>query len=154
VLYGETGPAAIRKVLAEALASLAAQAAANALFYTAQGIVDIFFFPPRAAADFAAAAIWAGIAGGSALAGRAVAGSAFSQPSSAAGASSRGNGSNGTSGSGSSSSGPTIINAGRTVVVEHVVTIQAQPGFIAKEVVKSFDRNDPDLHDRVRRANR
>jgi hypothetical protein len=79
VLMGKTGPAAFRKVVASALAEFAKMAAFNALYYTAQGIVDIFFDPPRAAADFAGAAIWAGLAAGSALIGRAVAGDSFNQ---------------------------------------------------------------------------
>lgn len=150
VIYGQTGPAAIRRVLAEALAALAADAAAKSLYYFAQGIVDIFFFPARAAADFAAAGIWAGIAGGAALVGRGIAGTTFSQPAAAAGASTRGG-----SGTGATDkSGTQVINTGRAVVVEHIVTIQAEKGFIAKEVVKSLDQNHPELHDRVRRASR
>jgi hypothetical protein len=57
VLYGEAGPNAMRKMTAQVLASLAAQAAAKALFYTAEGIVALFLDPPLAGAFFTAAAI-------------------------------------------------------------------------------------------------
>lgn len=77
VLFGKTGPDAFRKVVASAIAEFAKMAAFNAIYYTAQGIVDLFFNPARAVADFIAAGMWAGIAGGAAFAGRAVAGNAF-----------------------------------------------------------------------------
>ncbi|OLE52119.1 MAG: hypothetical protein AUG51_19370 [Acidobacteria bacterium 13_1_20CM_3_53_8] len=123
VLYGTTGPAAIRKVLAEALASKAAEAAVNALWYTALGIADTFWNPARAGADFAAAEMFAIIAGGSALAGRALAGNAFRNdaardqglPSAANSGSSGGN-------SGNDSNGTQIIEKERrevVVVVRH-----------------------------------
>jgi hypothetical protein len=81
VLYGTAGPDAMRKMTAQVLASLAAQAAAKALFYTAEGIVALFLDPPLAGAFFSAAAIMAGIAGGAAIAGRAVAGNSFKKDS-------------------------------------------------------------------------
>jgi hypothetical protein len=62
---------------AQVLASLAAQAAAKALFYTAEGIVALFLDPPLAGAFFTAAAIMGSIAVGAAVAGRAVAGNSF-----------------------------------------------------------------------------
>ncbi len=77
VLYGEVGPDAVKKMTAAVLAGLAAQAFVKALFYTAEGIVALFFDPPLAAGYFTAAAIMAGIAGGAALAGRAIAGDSF-----------------------------------------------------------------------------
>jgi hypothetical protein len=91
VLYGEAGPDAMRKMTAQVLASLAAQAAAKALFYTAEGIVALFLDPPLAGAFFSAAAIMAGIAGGAALAGRAVAGNSFKKDKSSGGKFSTGN---------------------------------------------------------------
>jgi hypothetical protein len=77
VLYGTAGPDAMRKMTAQVLASLAAQAAAKALFYTAEGIVALFLDPPLAGAFFSAAAIMGSIAIGAAVAGRAVAGDSF-----------------------------------------------------------------------------
>jgi hypothetical protein len=79
VLLGTTGPAALRKLLAATLAQIAAESAVKAIYWTAQGIVDLFFNPARAAADFAAAALFASIAGVSALIGRRVAGDLFQQ---------------------------------------------------------------------------
>ena len=55
--------AALAKATADVFANIAAQAAIYAIFYTAQGIADIFWAPPRAAADFAAAAEFAAVAG-------------------------------------------------------------------------------------------
>jgi hypothetical protein len=94
VLLGTTGPAALRKLLAATLAQIAAESAVKAIYWTAQGIVDLFFNPARAAADFTAAALFASIAGVSALAGRAVAGDLF-KPQSSGGAGAGGTGSNG-----------------------------------------------------------
>ena len=77
VLLGTTGPDALRKLAAQAVASLAAQATVQAVYWTAQGIVDLFFNPARAAADFAGAALFASIAGLSIVGGRALAGNRF-----------------------------------------------------------------------------
>lgn len=80
VLLGTTGPAALRKLLAATLAQIAAESAVKAVYWTAQGIVDLFFNPARAVADFTAAGLFASIAGVSALAGRKVAGDLFKTP--------------------------------------------------------------------------
>jgi tape measure domain-containing protein len=77
VLLGSTGPHALRKVTAQTLASLSAEATVKALMALADGFVHLFTNPPQAAADFTAAAIYGGIAGVSAIAGRAVAGDIF-----------------------------------------------------------------------------
>jgi hypothetical protein len=77
ILLGSTGPAALKKLTAQALASVAAESAVKAIYWTAQGIVDLFFNPARAAADFAGAALFASIAGVTAFAGRAIAGDSF-----------------------------------------------------------------------------
>lgn len=98
VLLGETGPAVMRKILAQALASIAAEAAVNAIKELALGFATLFFNPAESAAHFTAAGLWASIGVGSALAGRAVAGDLFKQKS-------------GTSGSGGTSSqGPRDLN--------------------------------------------
>lgn len=98
VLLGETGPAVMRKILAQALASIAAEAAVNAIKELALGFATLFFNPAESAAHFTAAGLWASIGVGSALAGRAVAGDLFKQKSS-------------TGGSGSTSSqGPRDLN--------------------------------------------
>jgi hypothetical protein len=85
VLLGSVGPGAVRKLLAASLAALAAEATAKAIFWTAQGIADLFFNPARAASDFAAAALFASLAGVSAVVGRQVAGDLFKSPESTTG---------------------------------------------------------------------
>lgn len=77
VLLGETGPAVMRKILAQALASIAAEAAVNAIKELALGFATLFFNPAESAAHFTAAAIWGSIGGVAAIAGRAVAGDLF-----------------------------------------------------------------------------
>jgi hypothetical protein len=77
VLLGETGPAAMKKLLASVLASVAAEAAVRAIFELAKGFAALFFNPAEAAAHFTAAALFGSIAGVSAVAGRAIAGDAF-----------------------------------------------------------------------------
>lgn len=88
VLLGETGPAVMRKILAQALASLAAEAAVNTIKELALGFATLFFNPAESAAHFTAAGLWASIGVGSALAGRAVAGDLFKSKTGAAGGSS------------------------------------------------------------------
>lgn len=87
VLLGTTGPAALRKLLAATLAQIAAESAVKAIYWTAQGIVDLFFNPARAAADFTAAALFASIAGVATIAGRSVAGNLFKPNAGGAGGS-------------------------------------------------------------------
>lgn len=77
VLLGTTGPAVIRRILAQALAAIAAEAAVNSIKELALGFASLFFNPAESAAHFTAAGLWAAIAGGSALAGRGVAGDLF-----------------------------------------------------------------------------
>lgn len=86
VLLGETGPAVMRKILAQALASIAAEAAVNAIKELALGFATLFFNPAESAAHFTAAGLWASIGGVAALAGRGVAGDLFKSKSGATGA--------------------------------------------------------------------
>lgn len=85
VLLGETGPAVMRKILAQALASLAAEAAVNAIKELALGFATLFFNPAESAAHFTAAGLWAAIGGVAAVAGRSVAGDLFKPRSGEAG---------------------------------------------------------------------
>lgn len=85
VLLGETGPAVMRKILAQALASVAAEAAVNAIKELALGFATLFFNPAESAAHFTAAALWGSIAGVAAIAGRGVAGDLFKSKSSSGG---------------------------------------------------------------------
>lgn len=92
VLLGETGPAVMRKILAQALASIAAEAAVNAIKELALGFATLFFNPAESAAHFTAAGLWAAIGGVAAVAGRSVAGDLFKPKTGGAG--STGTGSN------------------------------------------------------------
>ncbi len=77
VLLGDTGPAVMRKILAVALATIAKEAAINAVKELALGFAMLFLNPADSAAHFTAAALWGSIAGGAAIAGRGVAGDLF-----------------------------------------------------------------------------
>lgn len=77
ILTGEMSGKLMRKAVAEQIAALAQLALKQGLYWTAQGIADLFWNPPRAAADFAAAAAFFAVAGGLAFVGRKVAGDAF-----------------------------------------------------------------------------
>lgn len=88
ILLGEAGPNAMRKLTAQILASVAAQAAVLAIKHLAFGIAALtpwgaIEYGP-AAAQFKAAALFGSIALGAGVAGRAVAGNAFKDQSSAA----------------------------------------------------------------------
>lgn len=85
VLLGQTGPAVMRKILATALATIAAEAAVNAIKELALGFATLFFNPAESAAHFTAAGLWAAIGGVTAIAGRAVAGDLFKQPGASGG---------------------------------------------------------------------
>lgn len=86
VLLGETGPAVARKILASALASIAAEAAVNAIKELALGFATLFFNPAESAAHFTAAGLWASIGGVAAIAGRSVAGDLFKSKAAGGGA--------------------------------------------------------------------
>lgn len=74
ILTGKTGPAAFRQLVAGAIAELAKLALFNGIYWTAQGIADTFWDPPKAAGDFAAAAEFFAAAALGAVIGRAIAG--------------------------------------------------------------------------------
>lgn len=114
VLYGETGPAVMRKILASALATIAAESAVKAI----ESLGWAFFFLAThqytsAAAAFQAAALFGSIAGATALAGRAIAGDAFKQTAAGGSASSASSGSRGFTGGAYSGSEPMTVNGGR-----------------------------------------
>lgn len=82
VLYGETGPAVMRKILAQALASIAAEAAVNAIKQLAVGFAMLAVHDYEAAgAAFKSAAVWGIVGGVAAVTGRAVAGNSFKNAS-------------------------------------------------------------------------
>lgn len=84
VLMGSTGPAVMRKILASALASIAAEAAVRAIWELALGFATLFTNPSESAGHFIAAALFGSVAVGAGLAGRAIAGDAFKQQAQAA----------------------------------------------------------------------
>lgn len=152
VLYGSAGTS-VRKVTAQILAGVAAQAAIKAVFELAEGFAALalafFGLPnagPSASAHFAAAAIYGSIAGIAAIAGRSIAGDAFKQTAGGTGAS--GSSSRG----GSSDSGkPTAIDVNRnvqpTVIVQLYgdIATDALKVRVVNAVVESLDLNDDRL---------
>lgn len=114
VLYGETGPGVMRKVLASALATIAAEAAVRAIYSAAMGF---FFLATHQYTDatnaFISAAVFGSIAGVAAVAGRAVAGNAFKQQSSAGATAGTSTRSTSTQGGAYSGSDTMTINGGR-----------------------------------------
>lgn len=130
VLYGNTGPGVMRKILAAALASIAAEAAVQAIFELAKGFASLFFNPAEAAAHFTAAALYGSIAGVAALAGRAIAGNSFRQQSQAATGSSRSSSTSRSSGgSGAYSSygnDPKIVEQGRNSPLQANVVLKVE----------------------------
>ena len=131
VLLGKTGPAVIRRLLAEQLAAISKEAAVNAIKSLALGFMNLFTNPAAAGGYFTAAALWAGIAGGTALVGRAIAPSTSS-------------GSGGVSGEGRNDNGTRFIEQGGALRQEpQVILIRAQyqPGIIIDRVVEDFNAN-------------
>jgi hypothetical protein len=141
VLLGETGPAVMRKILAQTLATIAAEAAVQSIKELALGFASLFLNPAAAAGHFTAAGLWASIAGGSALAGRAVAGDLF-KPKTGAGAGSSGNS------TGNTRDDPRAIDLTRPRVDEIHVYFHPEPGarfndHVVRAVVDDVQRNGP-----------
>lgn len=79
VLYGKTGPAVLRKVLAAALAAVSAEATVKAIMELAYGFAALALGDPRAALHFKAAALFGAVAVIAGVGGRALAGNSFNQ---------------------------------------------------------------------------
>lgn len=144
VLYGKID---LRKVTAQIIASIAAQAAAKAAFELAEGLamLALAFFGhpgagPSASAHFAAAAAYGAIAGIAAVAGRAVAGNSFQKESRFSSAGSSASGASPSSRSTTTSSQPQTVDLDRLTrsqqnvvymqpIVNVTVTGQATEGF-------------------------
>lgn len=81
VLLGDQADMSMQKMVASILSGVAAQSATLAIFHTAMGIAaltpwgNVMYGP--AAFQFKSAALWAGIAAGTAIGGRAIAGDSF-----------------------------------------------------------------------------
>lgn len=124
VLLGTTGPAVMRKILAQALASIAAEAAVNAIKELALGFAMLFINPAESAGHFTAAALWASIGGVAAIAGRGLAGDLFKPKET-------GGGTGSTRGSGSRTTSQTVnpIDLARTQQREELhIFVHAEPG--------------------------
>lgn len=85
VLTGETGPAVMKKILASALATIAAEAAVRAIYATALGFFYLAIQDYASATNaFIAAAFFGAVAATTAIAGRAIAGDSFKRQSGSA----------------------------------------------------------------------
>ncbi len=124
ILLGDAGPQALRKMTAQILASLSAQAAVEAIMETARGLAALAnpLLAWTAPGHFAAAAVFASVAGVAAIAGRGLAGDLFKtdarganggkqKDSNVAGGRALGNGANG--GTSTASRQATIIEENR-----------------------------------------
>ena len=143
VLYGETGPAVMRKILAAALATIAAEAAVRAIYELAAGFASLFFNPAEATAHFTAAAIFGSIAVGSALAGRAVAGNAFKQQASAGPTGANTQGSRSGTGGAYSEQGTLAVNGGRNASAGNggVMVIRDKSGIFSQLFELEWEKN-------------
>lgn len=143
VLLGETGPAVMRKILAQALASIAAEAAVNAIKMAAVGFARLAFGDFAGAANaFVSAGLWGAIAGGSAIAGRGVAGDLFKQKS----ASSGGSGGGGSASGSRNERDPIDLTRPQVQVLEIRLHGEPGPGFrnaIFTSVVDDVRSNGP-----------
>lgn len=137
ILLGETGPAVMRKILAQALASIAAEASINAVKELALGFATLFFNPAESAGHFISAGLWASIAGASAIGGRALAGDLFKPKKQESSGGSSGRGSSSRSGE------RDPIDLTRTqmqpqVVIVHLVT---EEGLTVKHIERNVSNN-------------
>ena len=130
VLLGKTGPAVIRKLLAEQLAAIAKEAAVNSIKELALGFGALFINPPAAAGHFTSAALWAGLAGGAAIVGRAV---APSQNTSSGDTFGNSGGATG----GEDSQQPIVINQERRII-ENIITIRPDQAFIVSTFTNDY----------------
>lgn len=145
VLLGKVGPDAFRKVVAAALASVAARAAADAIYELAIGFAAL---TPWGAAiygpaplHFKAAALLGSIALGAGVAGRVVAGGAFSESSGGGGGGSRSTASTG-SGKPETREVDRRISGGDAQRVEVVLTLaNGAHQFIEGSVVDNWNSN-------------
>lgn len=126
---------AMAKGTADVLAQIASRALVYGMFYTAQGIADVFWNPPRAAGDFAAAAEFFAIA--------AVAGGAAAGINAAAGGSGSSGGGGGASASGgSAASGPGLSAGAQPTNTVNVVHLGGG-GLVAQPVIAAVGAASP-----------
>ena len=125
VLLGETGPKAMRKLVASVLAGVAAQAAVKAIYELAEGFAALFVNPAAASAHFTSAAIFGSIAGVAAIAGRAVAGDAFQRNDKSSG---------GGAGAGTGQLNPLTLNRNQPQTQRIILQVQSNDSHIVRVV--------------------
>lgn len=161
VLLGEVGPNAFRKVLASALATVAAQAAVQAIYELALGFAALTpwgaaIYGP-AVLHFKAAALLGSIAGVAAVAGRAVAGDLFKKESDG-GSSKSGTSSGGSRGSTQIATQDINRRAGNvvnvTIQLHGDIATDALKTKVVNAVVESLDLNDSRLTTQIQGAAR
>lgn len=139
ILLGNFGAAGLRKFAAEAIASVAAQAAVKAIFEVAEGFAALARFDPvSAAAHFSAAKFYGILAGVAAVAGRAVAGTAFANDAKPAPLSAGSAGTN-------QSSRPEdrTVRETRGAGAPQVIIIRLEPGLIGEKAAEEIRNNGP-----------
>lgn len=136
VLLGTTGPAVLKKMTAQVLAQVAAQASVKAIFELAEGFALLFVNPIAAGAHFKAAALYGAVAVAAGVAGRAIAGDSFKQGGGA-----------GASGQGQGGARNLIIeqglNGNQRAQEPRVIHLRGEyaPGIIVREVTNDINRN-------------
>jgi len=148
VIYGNTGPAVMRKMLAAVLASVAAEAAVKAIMATAEGFYFLATGNYASAANaFTAAAFYGAVATVAAVSGRLVAGNSFNQQASRAtggSSASSGQGSHGNQGQADSSFGDdvTVREQGRNAPAGNIsLTLKLDSGGVLEVVKNSIQTN-------------
>lgn len=132
VLYGNTSGKILQQIVAQTLAAIAAESAVRAVYAAGYGFLMLALFNFDAAAKaFIAAGIFAGIAGGAALAGRAVAGNSFAnqQTSGAFGSSTQSSGQGSSEGGAYSSLDEQEIEIGRNSPLTPIVNVNISGDF-------------------------
>jgi hypothetical protein len=147
VLYGETGGAMMRKVVAESLAALAQLAVVKVLTNLAEGFEALAMMNPgKAAMHFTAAKIWGAVGVGSAVAGRLVAGDTFKRESGRDSVSGRQSNNTGTQGQGFSSMQEQTVDVNRAasfgaIQRETVVVVKDKSGMFSKLFQVEMEKN-------------
>ena len=150
VLYGNTAPGAMRKALAAALATIAAEATVRAIEAGAAALWFAAWGDYASAAQAAGSAVlWASIAGVSALVGRGIAGNTFADQTSTATGSTAGAGTQGsksTAGGAYSGQSDQIIETGANgpgtyFVPQQTIVIKDQTGMMGKLLQWEIETN-------------
>lgn len=150
VLLGELGPNAVRKMVASVLAGLAAEAAVEALMELARGLAALSnpFTAWQAPGHFAAAKVFAIVAGTAAIAGRVVAGNSFAGSATDA----QGVPNQSRLAEGDRPAGPQAVSRiedrrqPQVIVVQHEHVMRMPNGFVVAELESANQTNNPRLN--------